>query len=84
MVNFRLDEKPNKIAVFEDSVFMSTYYDQNVLGVDKFGRNTPSYLVRGLNKISSMTVIHQYIQDQNRLLHFYYIFVSDYDKFSYN
>ena len=71
--NFFIDEKPNEIAVFEDSIFMSTYYGQNVLKIDKFGRNTPLYLVRGLNKISSMSIIHQHIQDQNRS---YYFFIS--------
>ncbi|XP_044727187.1 prolow-density lipoprotein receptor-related protein 1 isoform X2 [Chrysoperla carnea] len=57
------DEKPYKMELFEDTIYLSTLHNHNILHLDKFNRSEPKYLVQGLPKISHILIIHENKQD---------------------
>ncbi|CAM5999847.1 unnamed protein product, partial [Sphagnum balticum] len=48
------EEKPYKIDVFEDNVYVSTFHNHAIFKMNKFGKGNITYLVQGLNKASDV------------------------------
>lgn len=52
-------EKPYKIEVFEDSVYVSTFHNNAIFKMNKFGEGNVTYLVQGLNKASDVVIVQE-------------------------
>lgn len=52
-------EKPFKIEVFEDYLYLSTYNSHNVLRVNKFGNGNFTYLALNMPRLSEILIIHE-------------------------
>ncbi|GFY45676.1 low-density lipoprotein receptor-related protein 1 [Trichonephila inaurata madagascariensis] len=53
------EEKPFKIDVFEDYIYMTTTPSNAVVRLDKFGHGNMTYLVYGLNKASDIVLVQE-------------------------
>ncbi|CAL1298011.1 unnamed protein product [Larinioides sclopetarius] len=53
------DEKPYKIDVFEDYIFMTTTPSNAVVRLDKFGNGNLTFLVYGLNKANDIVLVQE-------------------------
>lgn len=63
---FELDgDKPNKIEVFEDYLYVTTYKTNNIIKLHKFGQRDPVYLVKGLNRASDIVIVQEHKQTVN-------------------
>ncbi|XP_063218358.1 prolow-density lipoprotein receptor-related protein 1 [Bacillus rossius redtenbacheri] len=60
-----LNEKPFKLDVFEDNLYVSTYQVNNVLKINKFGRGNFTYLVQSLNRASDILIVQENKQTKN-------------------
>lgn len=71
-MNAFADEKPFKLEVFEDELYVSTYNTHNVLRMNKFGRGNVTYLALGLPRLSDILIVQENRQEysQNRCLDF--------------
>lgn len=58
------EEKPYKIEVFEDFIYVSTFHNNAIFRMNKFGRGGITYLVQGLNKASDVVIVQE--NKQNR------------------
>lgn len=56
---FAAEEKPFKLDVFEDYVYMTTIPSNAVIRLDKFGKSNVTYLIRGLNKANDIILVHE-------------------------
>ncbi|XP_035218425.1 low-density lipoprotein receptor-related protein 1-like isoform X2 [Stegodyphus dumicola] len=52
-------EKPYKIDVFEDYIYMTTTPSNAVARMDKFGHGNLTYLIRGLNKANDIVLVQE-------------------------
>ncbi|CAG2061271.1 unnamed protein product [Timema podura] len=52
-------EKPYKVEVFEDSLYVSTLQTNNILKLNKFGVGNITYLVQGLNRASDILIVQE-------------------------
>ncbi|KDR21144.1 hypothetical protein L798_04073, partial [Zootermopsis nevadensis] len=52
-------EKPYKVEVFEDNLYVSTYQTNNIIKLNKFGRGDLTYLTRGLNRASDILIVQE-------------------------
>lgn len=59
-----LGEKPFKLDVFEDTIYLSTLHTHNIMRLDKFNRTKPYYLVQGLPRMSHLLIIQEHKQDR--------------------
>ncbi|XP_059475497.1 low-density lipoprotein receptor-related protein 1 isoform X2 [Neocloeon triangulifer] len=62
---FSLEDKPYKIEVFEDSLYISTYRTNNIMKMNKFGLGNWTYLVKGLHRASDILIIQEHKQKGN-------------------
>ena len=60
------EDKPYKIEVFEDNLFVSTFHNNAIFRMNKFGFGNMTYLVRGLNKASDVVIVQE--NKQNHLI----------------
>ncbi|XP_055372745.1 prolow-density lipoprotein receptor-related protein 1 [Condylostylus longicornis] len=60
---FEKNEKPQKIDVFEDFVYIKLY-DQSIIKLNKFGHDNGTYLLKGYRS-SDIGIIHYLKQNQN-------------------
>jgi hypothetical protein len=58
-------EKPYKIEVFEDNLYVSTYQSNNIIKLNKFGYGDLIYLMRGLNRASDILIVQENKQTKN-------------------
>ncbi|XP_069676734.1 low-density lipoprotein receptor-related protein 1 isoform X1 [Periplaneta americana] len=58
-------EKPYKVEVFEDSLYVSTYQTNNIIKLNKFGHGNLTYLVQGLNRASDILIVQENKQTKN-------------------
>lgn len=65
---FIIDEKPYKLEVFEDSLYVTTYNTHHILRMDKFGRKNGTFLVQGLPRVSDILIIQENKQDKTSKL----------------
>nr|CAD7262752.1 unnamed protein product [Timema shepardi] len=56
---FPAEEKPYKVEVFEDSLYVSTLQTNNILKLNKFGVGNITYLVQGLNRASDILIVQE-------------------------
>nr|XP_042899679.1 low-density lipoprotein receptor-related protein 1 isoform X4 [Parasteatoda tepidariorum] len=56
---FNSDEKPYKIDVFEDYIYMTTTPSNAVIRMDKFGHGNVTFLVRSLNKANDIVLVQE-------------------------
>ncbi|KAB0803781.1 hypothetical protein PPYR_00751 [Photinus pyralis] len=61
---FTQEERPYKLEVFEDNLFVSTYHTHNVLRLDKFGRGNISHLAQGLPRLSHILIVQEHRQER--------------------
>ncbi|CAB3364278.1 Hypothetical predicted protein [Cloeon dipterum] len=62
---FSADDKPYKIEVFEDNLYISTYKNNNIIKMNKFGQGNLTYLVKDLHRASDILIIHENKQKAN-------------------
>lgn len=60
-----LDDKPYKLEVFEDMLYITTYHTHNIFRMDKFGRKNGTYLVQGLPRVSTILIVQENKQDKS-------------------
>ncbi|XP_054720384.1 low-density lipoprotein receptor-related protein 1-like [Uloborus diversus] len=53
------EEKPFKLDVFEDYVYITTIPSNAVIRLDKFGNGNITYLIRGLNKANDIVLVQE-------------------------
>ncbi|KAG1687419.1 Prolow-density lipoprotein receptor-related protein 1 [Nymphon striatum] len=53
-------DKPNRIEIFEDYLYITTYKTNNIMKMHKFGRQEPVYLVKGLNRASDIVIVQEH------------------------
>ncbi|KAI9558491.1 hypothetical protein GHT06_015278 [Daphnia sinensis] len=58
---FRLsvEDKPFKLDVFEDTIFMVMHQTHGIARINKFGQGNPTTLVSGLNRASDIIVVQE-------------------------
>ncbi|XP_065578254.1 prolow-density lipoprotein receptor-related protein 1-like isoform X3 [Artemia franciscana] len=57
---FRLQEdKPYKLDVFEDYIYLVTYHSHTILQMNKFGHVNATTLVVGMNKVSDIVLVQE-------------------------
>ncbi|XP_046386652.1 prolow-density lipoprotein receptor-related protein 1 isoform X2 [Ischnura elegans] len=56
---FSQENKPYKVEVFEDNLYVTTYQTNNVLRLNKFGRGNVTFLVKGPTKASDILIIQE-------------------------
>ena len=59
------EEKPYKVEVFEDNLYVSTYQTNNIIKLNKFGYGDLIYLMRGLNRASDILIVQENKQTKN-------------------
>lgn len=59
-----IDDRPLKLEVFEDHLYISTYHTHNVLRMNKFGKGNHSYLSQGLPRLYDVLIIHEHRQNR--------------------
>jgi hypothetical protein len=61
-------EKPYKVEVFEDNLYVSTYQTNSIIKLNKFGRGDLIYLTRGLNRASDILIVQENKQMNSKFL----------------
>lgn len=61
-----MEDKPYKLEVFEDTIYVSTYHTHNIMRMDKFGKKNSTYLVQGLPRLSDILIVQENKQDKTR------------------
>lgn len=59
------EEKPYKLEVFEDNLYVSTYQTNNIIKLNKFGHGDLIYLMRGMNRASDILIVQENKQTKN-------------------
>lgn len=62
------EEKPYKLDVFEDYIYMTTIPSNAVIRLDKFGKSNITYLIRGLNKANDIIIVHEKRQVKGNII----------------
>lgn len=62
------EEKPFKLDVFEDYLYMTTIPSNAVIRLDKFGKSNITYLIRGLNKANDIIIVHEKRQTKSKFI----------------
>lgn len=62
------NERPFKLDVFEDSLYVTTYHTHHIIGMDKFGRQNGTYLVQSLPRVSDIIIVQENKQDKTSKL----------------
>ncbi|XP_075238130.1 LDL receptor protein 1 isoform X2 [Lycorma delicatula] len=60
---FTHDMKPYSIEVFEDWLYISTYHNNDVLRLKKFGKENVTYLAHGLSRASDIVIVQEAKQE---------------------
>lgn len=55
--------KPYSIEVFEDWLYISTYHNNDVLRLKKFGKENVTYLAHGLSRASDIVIVQEAKQE---------------------
>ncbi|KAJ9584467.1 hypothetical protein L9F63_021192, partial [Diploptera punctata] len=58
-------EKPYKMEVFEDNLYVSTFQTNNIFKLNKFGHGNITYLLQGLNRASDILIVQENKQTKN-------------------
>lgn len=61
----RSQHKTHRLDVWEDSLFVSTFPNHQVLRLDKFGNNRAMSLVTGIVKLTDLVIIQEHKQKSN-------------------
>lgn len=72
-IHLIVDEKPFKLEVFEDYLFVTTYHTHKILRINKFGNENTTYLAQGLPRLSDILIVQENRQkalDTNRCVDF--------------
>ncbi|XP_068084350.1 prolow-density lipoprotein receptor-related protein 1 [Anabrus simplex] len=62
---FQHEERPYKLDVFEDYLYVTMYRTNNIARLNKFGHGNLTFLVQGLNRASDLVVVQEQKQEQN-------------------
>lgn len=63
---FSRDQRPFKLEVFEDNLFINTYDTHNILKMNKFGQGNITVLAQGLPRLSDLVIVHEQKQDRKQ------------------
>ncbi|UYV74247.1 LRP1B [Cordylochernes scorpioides] len=63
--SFERGDKPVKVDVFEDDLFVTTFHQHELLRINKFGNGNVTVLAEGMRKASDLVLIQEYKQTKN-------------------